>query len=111
MHVNVIQPVTIMLDKERHLRMTLGGMQKFAEVTGKSLLKGDFDTNNESDLIAFIWSCLIWEDRGLTIEDLGYLLDFARLQELTEAIAKAWNIAIPEKKEGEVPNPLSPSAS
>lgn len=91
--------VKINLDKERHLRMTLGGMRKFQEITGRSLLKGEFQPDNESDLIAFIWSCLIWEDRTITVEDIGYLLDFARLAELTAAIQQAWGLAIPEVKD------------
>ena len=32
--------ITVTLDKERHVKMTLGGMKKFQEATGKSLLKG-----------------------------------------------------------------------
>ena len=28
------QPVSINLDKERHLKLTLGGMKKFHETTG-----------------------------------------------------------------------------
>jgi hypothetical protein len=104
MNVQNIAPVPIVLDKPRNLRMTLGGMKRFQDVTGKSLLKGEFDSSNESDLIVFVWSCLIWEDKTLSPEDVGYMLDFARLHELTEAIAKAWSISIP-KKEGESPNP------
>jgi hypothetical protein len=95
--------VTIMLDKERHLRMTLGGMRKFQEITGRSLLKGEFQPDSEPDLITFIWCCLIWEDRTITVEDVGFLLDFNRLQELTEAIQKTWGLATPDKKE-ESPN-------
>ena len=32
--------VTIVLDKERHLKLTLGGMKQFREATGIDLLKG-----------------------------------------------------------------------
>ena len=33
----IIAPVAIKLDKERHLRLTLNGMVKFRQTTGKDL--------------------------------------------------------------------------
>ena len=93
---NTLSAVTVVLDKERHLRMTLGGMKKFSEVTGKNLLKDTVNPDNADELIVFIWSCLIWEDRQLTVEDVGYMLDFNRLEELSLAMQAAWKLAKPE---------------
>lgn len=98
--------VTIKLDKERHLKLTLGGMKKFAEVTGKSLLKGfNIGEMDESQLIAFIWACLVWEDKNLTVEDCGYMLDFSQLTEISTKLAEAINAASPKTTTGNPQNP------
>ena len=57
--MGTVNPVTINLDKERHLKFTFGGMKKFEEATGKSFLKGQVDVHNMdvNDVIAFLWSC------------------------------------------------------
>ena len=61
--------ITLQLDKERHAKLTLGGMKKFQEKTGKSLLKGfSMAELTEDDAIALVWACLVWEDPTLTIE-------------------------------------------
>jgi hypothetical protein len=96
--------VTIELDKPRHLKLTLGGMKRFQEVTGKSLLKGfNMAEMSENDLIAFIWACLIWEDKNLSLEDFGFMLDFSRLNEIQGKLAAALTAGIPKSTES--PNP------
>ena len=86
-----IQPITIQLDKERHLKLTLGGMKRFQEETGKSLLKGlDIKSMTEADAIAFIWACLIWEDKDLKVEDVGFMLDPDTYNEIVKKITKSW---------------------
>jgi hypothetical protein len=93
----IIPLVSITLDKERHLKLTLGGMKCFAQATGKSLLKGfSFNDMTEGELIAFIWACLIWEDKKLTCEDVGYLLDISKLAEVTEKLRLAVSVSTPE---------------
>ncbi len=92
MENSVATTVSINLDKERHMRLTLGGMKKFQEVTGKSLLKGfTLENMGEAELTAFIWACLVWEDKTLSLDDLGYMLDFSRLNEIAEKLTKAMN--------------------
>jgi hypothetical protein len=100
-----MQPITIQLDKERHLKLTLGGMRRFQEETKKSLLKGlNAESMTEADAIALIWACLIWEDRDLKIEDVGYMLDPGIYNEITEKIIESWG-----KKENSSPSPKSRS--
>ena len=85
------QPITIQLDKERHLRLTLGGMRRFQEETGKSLWKGlDIKSLTEGDAIALIWACLIWEDKDLKVEDVGFMLDPDKYDEIVKKIIKSW---------------------
>ena len=98
--MELIPLVEIVLDKPRHLRLTLGGMAKFQTQTGKSLLKGfNFSEMNESELIAFIWACLVWEDKKLTCEDVGYLLDVSKLSDVTGKLQEAISVSTPEKKD------------
>jgi hypothetical protein len=97
-----------MLDKERHLRLTLGGMARFQSTTGKSLLKGfNLSDMGESELVAFIWSCLIWEDRKLTVEDVGFMLDFERMNEISEKLSKTLTSSLPKSKDDGNPNALN----
>lgn len=88
------KPVTVMLDKERHLQLTLGGMKKFREATGFDLLKNDKKLENfsEDDMIAFFWACLLPEDRELTLEDVGYMLTPSKIKELSEMLIKTWGL-------------------
>lgn len=96
---------TIVLDKERHLKLTLGGMKAFQEQTGKSLLKGfDMSEMGESDLIALIWACLVWEDKELKVDDVGYMLDIGQIPEISQKLAQAINTSLPDKKSDD-PNP------
>jgi hypothetical protein len=94
----LIQTIPINLDKTRNLKLTLGGMKRFADVTGKSLLKGfNFNDMSETELIAFIWACLIWEDRKLTLEDVGFMLDVSKMPEITERLKMAVSVSAPER--------------
>jgi hypothetical protein len=98
--MELVKPVTIMLDKERHLKLTLGGMKAFHEITGKSFLKGfDVESINESELIALIWGCLLWEDRALKLEDVGFMLDGGSLVEIQEKLLQAIKLASTEGKQ------------
>ena len=101
--------VPIILDKERHLKLTLGGMQKFREVTGIDLLKGmgDLNTLSDKDMIAFVWACLLPEDRKLTVEDVGYMLNPTKINEITEAMFKVWGLGMPESEGPPDPNSLN----
>jgi hypothetical protein len=79
--------------KDREMRLTIGGMQKFREVTGKSLLKGEVNINEltEKDIITLIWSLMIWEDKNLTVEAVGYMVGAENLATVYEKIGKALN--------------------
>jgi hypothetical protein len=96
----------MLLDKERHFKLTLGGMKVFQRETGKSLLKGfNIAEMNEAELITFIWACLVWEDKNLSLEDFGYLLDVSQLSEITVKLTAAIETASPKGTAN--PNPAS----
>jgi len=90
---------TIKLDKERHLKVTLGGMKRFQEVTGKSLLRGfSLDKMGETEIVAFVWACLVWEDRTLSLEDVGFMVEFDQLDEIWDKLASLLRAYTDKKK-------------
>ena len=100
--------VSIMLDKERHLLLTLGGMLAFKKETGKDL----FDANvtkalekkiDMEDVVVLVWACLIHEDREITVEDVSYLIHIGNVNEVVEVLAEVFALAMPESEGKEVP--------
>ena len=80
--------VKIKLDKERSLRYDLNAMEKFEDVTGKSL--ADPKTLQENirikDMKALLWVGLLFEDPSLTLEQLGSMVDTDNLDVLAIAL-------------------------
>lgn len=64
-------PGTIVLDKERHLRMTRYGMERYNEATVKDFANFEKDEKTDKNLFyAAIWSYLVWEDESITIDQV-----------------------------------------
>lgn len=99
--------VKVVLDKERVLKLDLNAMAAFEEATGKSLMDGSFQSSNMSirDVRAMLWACLIHEDDALTEKQVGSWVDMTNMLEVASKLNEAFEVAIPEGKEGE-PNPL-----
>ena len=96
--------VTVTLDKERHLRLTLKGMMEFEKITGKNLLKGFiFDDLTVEDSATLIWACLIHEDRDLTLDDVLCMVDLSNYVAVMEAIINCVNQSLPDAKVGGSP--------
>lgn len=92
--------VTINLDKERHLRLTLRGMLEFENLTGINLFKGfDLKKMKLREVTALLWACLIDEDRELKFESFIDLVDLTNINMLTDAVAEAIVQAVPDVKE------------
>jgi hypothetical protein len=103
--------VTIKLDKERHLRLTLKGMIEFEKTTGKNLLKG-FNVNNFTleDSGTLVWACLIHEDKELTIDDVLSMIDTGNLNVVMDAVTKCMGQSLPKSKAGDRPLAAKPQA-
>ena len=101
--------IPIMLDKERHLKWTMGGMEKFQEVTGIDVLSGEADPSKftQKEIVPFMWACLIWEDRALKLEDLKYMVDIEKMIEFTQLLPKIVSAAMPKGEDTADPNPQS----
>ena len=104
----VIGIIPIQLDKERHLKFSIGAAIRFKEVTGKDLrdpevVKQIMTDMGLEDLVAFIWACLKWEDRSLALEDVGYMLDFTNLDRIRHDLEEAITISVPDKVASDPP--------
>ena len=90
--------VTITLDKERHLRLTLRGMREFQKQTGLDLLKG-FSLSKMSfdDKCALMWACLIHEDKELSFDAFMDIVDISNILPFQEAITKSINESFPDR--------------
>jgi len=101
--------VPLTLDKERTLLLNLNAMVAYQKTTGKNLLKPDgFDMENPEDLRAFLWACLIHDDKTLTLETAGALVNPANIGAINLALVKTFTAAMPEVDK-EQPGPLPPA--
>ena len=92
--------VTVTLDRERHLKLTLRGMLAYEEQTGISLLEGfNFKDMSLRSFTALAWACLVHEDKELTYESFIDTLDFADVPKLTEAVSQCIIESFPDKEE------------
>jgi len=92
--------VTITLDKERHLRLTLKGMLEFEKHTGKNLMKGfKLDGLSMDDSAAMIWACLIHEDKELIYDDVLYMVDLSNITFVMLAVSECIEKSLQEAGE------------
>jgi len=100
--------VTINLDKERHLRLTLKGMLEFEKLTKKNLLKGvNFAELTLEDTAVLMWACLIHEDKKLTFDDFLRMIDFSNLEIVIKAVTDCLNQSMSTPKADESSHPLA----
>ena len=104
----LVKNVAVTLDKERHFRLTLNSMVKFEEVTGKSLLSGlDTSTLTSADLRALMWACLIHEDKELSLDVVGDMIDMGNVADIQQALTRALSNSMPVNTDDGDPNPQS----
>ena len=96
--------VTVKLDRERHLRLTLKGMVEYERLTGKNFLKGfNFQELTLEDTAGILWACLLHEDKELTFDDVLCMIDLENITVVMEALADCINQSLPEVEAGESP--------
>ena len=99
--------ITIKLDKERHLRLTLKGMIEFRNVTGKDLLqKFNLKDMSIEDSAALLWACLIHEDKELAYDDVLYMVDLSNITKVMTALQESVEQALTKTEEETNSNPL-----
>lgn len=94
------QGITLNLDKPRILRYGINALAKIEDVTGKPLMHLDLNSVGIKDLLAIVYSGLYHEDKNLTIDEVGNLIDeYSNLNEVAEAVGKALTLAFGEAKD------------
>ena len=82
--------VTINLDRPRTLRYGMNALATIEDITGKSILSLDLNNVGVKDLLAIVYGGLYHEDKTLTIEKVGELIDnYSDLTEIAEKIGEA----------------------
>lgn len=82
--------VTIELDKPRTLRYGMNALAKIEDITGKTILSLDLNSLGIKDLLVIVYAGLCHEDKELTIERVGDLLDeYADLTVVAEKLGEA----------------------
>ena len=86
--------ITINLDKPRTLRYGMNALAKIEDLTGKSILSLDLNKLGIKDLLAIVYGGLYHEDKTLTIQKVGDLIDeYSNLNEVAEKLGDALTAA------------------
>lgn len=96
--------ITIVLDKPRTLRYGINALVKVEELTGKSITKLDLNQVGIKDLLIIIYAGLCHEDKDLTIEKVGELIDeYSDLTTIADKLGEAFTLAFgkADKSQGE----------
>lgn len=95
----VAQVISLMLDKERHLKFTYPAMalaeRELSRVWGRkiNLLTVLADGIGLNDLHVLLWAALLHEDPSMTLLRTQDVMDPARLAEMMQAVTEAWMAA------------------
>lgn len=104
--------ITIDLDKARNLRYTLGSFNFIEAQTGKNFTAALAD-ESMTNLTVLLFAGLKHEDKTLTMEQLGEMVDLENFAYVKERLTAAFNVGNPKsepKVECETDNsPLSES--
>lgn len=82
--------VPITLDKERTLAFPLMSLVRLKKEYGIELkdLQDEKKAQDIETILTVIWAGLIHEDRELTVEDVGYMIDITELPEVSEKLSE-----------------------
>lgn len=90
--------VEIQLDKKRTLRYTMNALAEIEDHLGIGLSEmGDIQMSIKNVRV-ILWAGLIHEDRELTQEDVGEMVDLTNFQEVQEKVAEAFTMAQADSK-------------
>ena len=98
--------VTIQLDKARTLRYGINALAKIEDIIGRPIMGLDLEKFGIKELLAIVYAGLYHEDKTLTVEKVGDLIDdYSNLNEIAdklgEALTQAFGKPTSEAKEGE----------
>lgn len=86
--------ITIELDKPRMLRYGMNALAKIEDITKKSIVSIDLNNIGIRDLLAIIYAGLYHEDKNLTVEKVGDLVDeYSDMNSVAEKVGEAFTLA------------------
>jgi len=93
--------VTLHLDRPRHLKMTLGTLQRLKQ---KNVQLSELERLDGADTITvaieqlpvILWAMMAHEDPDLTPEVVADLLDLGKLEEAAAAIKEVLSLSVPK---------------
>lgn len=91
--------VSIQLDKPRTLRYGMNALAKIEDITGKTIMSLDLTSLGIKDLLVIVYAGLCHEDKNLTLEQVGDLLDeYTDITTLAEKVGEALTEAFGKPK-------------
>lgn len=86
--------ITIELDKPRTLRYGMNALAKIEDITKKPIVNIDLNNIGIRDLLAIIYAGLYHEDKSLTLEKVGGLVDeYSTMNDIAEKVGEAFTLA------------------
>lgn len=76
--------VTIMLDRERVMRLNMWAQMRYEKASGKKIV--DMEENSVTDVMTLVWATLTQDDPELTVDALAQILDVDDMERVAEAI-------------------------
>lgn len=91
------KPVKVMLDRERTLRYTLNALALIEDRCGDiQKAAAEAQSGKVSVIRTVLWAGLVHEDKDLTEEQVGDMVDVADLERVAKAVGEAFGAAMPE---------------
>ena len=91
--------VTINLDKPRTLRYGINALVKVEDLTGKNITALDLSHVGIKDLLIIVYAGLCHEDKDLTLEKVGDLIDeYSNITEIAEKLGEALRLHSEKQK-------------
>ena len=98
--------VTIELDKARNLRYGINALVRIEGLIGKPITVLDLNSLSMSDLRNILFAGLVHEDKDLTAEKVGDLIDeYMSIEEVAEKLGEAFTLAFGDGKGKNANNP------
>ena len=98
---DLVKSVTIMLDKERKMRLDFNAMELFQEKTGLNPLTLGDRIMEPANLHALLWATLRDEDPQLAYEAVGRMMGPDNAVMIEEKLGEAFTVSTPAAEPGD----------
>lgn len=99
----------VLLDRPRHLKFDFNAAARFEAATGKNLFANNvLGEMSATSMRALLWACLVWEDPELTQEQVGEMIHFGNINDLTGKLTDVYVGSMPKADGKRRPPAASP---